>query len=62
MSDPILTVKEAAQILRVHPETIRILLKSGQLVGYQIGNRWRVIETDLERYLAGHRNKQAVPA
>lgn len=38
----LLTVEETADILRVHPDTIRLALKRGELDGFRIGKLWRV--------------------
>jgi len=37
----ILTVYELADILRLHPETVRRLARSGQIPGYRVGRQWR---------------------
>lgn len=49
-----LTVEQVAEDLNVGLPTVRMLLKSGELRGIQIGGRglWRVAATDLECYIA----------
>ena len=43
-----LNIKEAAELLRVHPNTIRNWLKSGDLPGRQIGRLWRISAAAVE--------------
>lgn len=47
------TVKEVAEMLSVHPETIRRHLLSGKLKGYKVGKDWRVEETAIREFLTG---------
>lgn len=48
----ILTVKDAATVLRTHPNIIRKLLQQGQLGGFRLGRSWRITPVDLETYIA----------
>lgn len=48
----ILTVKETAAILRVHPYTIYDLLKTGRLVGFKIRHSWRVVEASVTKFMS----------
>lgn len=49
-----LTVEQVAEELNVGQPTVRMLLRSGELRGIQIGGRglWRVASADLENYIA----------
>ena len=38
----LLTVKEAASKFRMHPDTIRRLLRDGYLRGVRVGGQWRL--------------------
>ena len=53
MPEPeLLTPKEAAALLRMNLETVRRLLRTGELPGRKIGPRqWRIRRSDLERSL-----------
>lgn len=58
----LLTVTEAAERLRMHPETVRQLLRRGDLVGIKMrsanrGGTWKIRETEIERFL--NRNEYA---
>jgi excisionase family DNA binding protein len=54
----LLTVAEVAERLRVQPLTVRRWLKSGDLVGVQLGDRagWRIAEEDLRAFLDERRS------
>jgi excisionase family DNA binding protein len=49
----ILTVEQAAEKLQLTPKTTRKLLKEGKMPGRKVGRAWRVLETDLERWISG---------
>lgn len=48
-----LTVKEVADLTRIHPDTIRRWLREGVLPGRHIGREWRVSQADLTKFLDG---------
>ncbi len=50
-----LTVEEAAAIARVHEQSVRRWLRSGQLRGHLISRRagYRIRASDLDRFLSG---------
>ena len=48
---PVMTLKETADYLRVHPSTIYRLLKAGALPSLRIGSDWRFIKADLDDWL-----------
>jgi len=48
MEERLFTVEEVADYLRISQETVRRLLRSGQLVGVHIGRTWRVPLSELE--------------
>ncbi len=44
------SLKEAAALMSVHPETLRRLARAGQLDGaYKVGRQWRIAEEALTR-------------
>ncbi len=56
----VLTLDEVAEILKVHPETVRDWLRSGKIQGFKPGGgkEWRVLEEDLEAYVKRLRDEQ----
>ena len=49
--EPLLTVGEVAQIMRVSNMTVYRLIKSGQLAALRVGKNYRLRRSDVERYL-----------
>lgn len=47
----LLTADEVAAVLRLHPTTIKLLMRDGKLPGKKIGGQWRLLKTDLLAYL-----------
>jgi excisionase family DNA binding protein len=55
MQDRFITVQEAAEQLRVNPQTVRLWLRQGKLRGRLIGGRksgYRIPVTEIERLLS----------
>jgi excisionase family DNA binding protein len=51
-NDELLTVREVATRLKIHPETVRIWLRNGRIKGTQIGGTrlgWRVPAREVDR-------------
>lgn len=55
VSDQWLTVAQAADILQVHPETLREWLRAGRIPATRISRRagYRIRARDLEAFLSG---------
>ena len=52
MSETLLTPEEVAEQMKLHPVTIRRMLRAGELPGVKIGKRqWRVPETALQQFI-----------
>lgn len=49
--EPLLTVSEVAQIMRVSNMTVYRLIKAGQLAAIRVGKNYRIRRRDVERYL-----------
>ena len=59
VDDPILTTEQVAKLLQVHYETARKYIKRGLVPGRKIGRGWRVVESDLRRFISeGHALQQ----
>lgn len=60
MSDPILTIKDVADYLKVNERTIYRLAASGELPGFKVGNSWRFKQSELEHYISSQHNRANV--
>jgi excisionase family DNA binding protein len=58
-----LTVEEVAAELRVHPETVRNWIRTGELDALDIGREYRIYRADLNDFIqrrkTSRRNKKA---
>jgi len=59
-SHNLLTVKETAEYLRIPVPTVYYLVQRGQIPAIQIGGRWRIKKTSLDRDIL-HQDKQGQP-
>lgn len=53
--EELLTVEDAAKRVKVHPETIRGWIRSGELPAVDIGGKYRIYPNDLEAFLRRRR-------
>lgn len=60
MSDPILTIKDVADYLKVNERTIYRWAASSELPGFKVGNSWRFKQSELEQYIAAQHNRAGV--
>ena len=60
MSDPILTIKDVADYLKVNERTIYRLAASSELPGFKVGNSWQFKQSELEQYIAAQHNRAGV--
>jgi excisionase family DNA binding protein len=44
----VLTVKEAASLLRIQRAKVYLLIESGSLRGVKVGSAWRILRSSLE--------------
>ena len=49
MTEQLFTTDEAAELLKVHPETVRNWIRRGALAAIRVGRSWRIKRVDLER-------------
>jgi excisionase family DNA binding protein len=54
----VLSVKEAAEFLRVTPETVRRLCRRGKIPFAKIGSDYRFLQRDLEALFVGQEPKR----
>ncbi|HEX2049133.1 MAG TPA: helix-turn-helix domain-containing protein [Actinomycetota bacterium] len=52
LGEPLLTVGEVANLMRVSNMTVYRLIKSGQLAAIRVGKNYRIRRGDVERYLS----------
>ena len=57
----LLTVKETAEYLRIPLPTVYYLVQRGKIPAIQIGGRWRIKKSTLDRDIL-HQDKQGQPA
>ncbi len=50
IGEHLLTLKEAAEVLRLSTRTVREYVKRGEIRGKIIGKRWRFRRTDLDAF------------
>jgi excisionase family DNA binding protein len=50
IGERLLTLREAAGILRMNPRTLRAYLRRGEIEGRIIGGKWRFRRIDLDRF------------
>ncbi|MBU2043888.1 MAG: helix-turn-helix domain-containing protein [Candidatus Omnitrophica bacterium] len=55
----IMTPKEAAKYLGLHPITVYRLIKKGQLPGFKLGGQWRFKKDLLDSWIASKINKDS---
>lgn len=56
LTQPLLTVHEAAQQLRVQDSTVRSWIRERKLRAIKFGREWRIATGDLESFLNSHTN------
>ena len=49
--EPLYTVEEVAEKLKIAPFSVRELLRKRKLNGFKIGKEWRVEESQLEAFI-----------
>ncbi len=47
----VMTVREVAEILRVHAYTVTGLIRSGKLKAFKVSNRYRIKREELEIFM-----------
>lgn len=52
LGEPLLTVGEVANVMRVSNMTVYRLIKSGQLAAIRVGKNYRIRRSDVDRYLS----------
>jgi len=50
-SEPLWTVHDVAEFLRLEPDTVRTMAREGKLPGVKVGRAWRFKKTTIIKYL-----------
>lgn len=67
MEEKIFTVDQAAEILGLHPKTVRRFIREGKFKATKVGKQWRILKDDLDIFLgrdiqaASEKKKEAAP-
>jgi excisionase family DNA binding protein len=59
ITQPLMTVREVAEMLKLRESTIRQMITSKKLRAIKFGREWRVTTRDLEACLDAHASKVA---
>jgi len=59
LSQPMLTVHEVADLLKVKESTVRTWINDSTLRAVKLGREWRVSVRDLERFVEAQANRDA---
>lgn len=57
IGDDILTLEQAADLLKFHPTTVSGWAKQGKIPGKKIGDSWRFCRSELLDHVRGKRNQ-----
>lgn len=52
MKSPLMTVKEAAEYLKLCPDTVYIMVRAQTFPAVKIGNSWRILKNELDEWLS----------
>ena len=52
------TAQDVANLLKVHQRTVTRWIHKGDLVGIKVGQRWRISDEDLEKFLDERRSNR----
>ncbi len=53
----VLTLKEVAERLKLHPNTLRRYAKEGKLAAMKFGRVWRIEEEDLKEFMRAMKHR-----
>lgn len=53
MKIPTITLKEFAELIGVHPQTVYRWVRTGRVKPYKVGSQFRFYEGDLENFIKG---------
>jgi len=53
VDNEVLTVQEAAKLLRINQYTVYGLLRTHRLDGFKITRRWRILKSSVDKFISG---------
>ena len=56
----VMTAREVAAILRVHPYTVTGLIRSGKLKAFKVSNRYRIQRKELEIFMEDYEDTEKI--
>ncbi len=57
----ILSVRDGANYLGIHPQNLKRLIKKGEIKGFLVGSRWKVTVRDLHEYIESKTLETIIP-
>ncbi len=57
LTDPLMTVREVAEKLKVKESTVRSYIRDKQLRAIKLGKDWRISVEDLDAFVEEHANR-----
>ena len=58
----VFSIPQVAALLKVHPETVRLAIRRGQLKAAKVGRAFRIARPDLEAYYKARGGGELFPA
>ncbi len=58
----LMSVVEAAELLKLHPTRVRLLCRQGRIRGTRVGNAWVITDKEVKRFAAIERKTGRPPA
>lgn len=62
IGERLLTLRETAEVLRLHPRTVREYIQRGEIEGRVIGGQWRFRRKDLDAFYENAPRQWQFPA
>lgn len=56
MEETYLTPEEVAERLKLHPQTVKRLLRQKKMPGYKIEGSWRILPSELLKWMEAQKN------
>jgi excisionase family DNA binding protein len=58
MQEQVYSIEEAARLLKVHPDTIRRMIKRGEMQSRKVGRQYRIPRSEIEKFLGAQPKDQ----